>query len=54
VLTRASSATSDRRSMLELLAFIGLVAGAALGMALALLASRWELRRLRHATRLPT
>jgi capsular polysaccharide biosynthesis protein len=45
VIQAARSATSDRRRVLELLLFIGAVAGVAIGLALAIAASARELRR---------
>ena len=42
--TRASSATSDRMRMLQIMVFLGLVAGLAAGVALALLRARNETR----------
>jgi capsular polysaccharide biosynthesis protein len=45
VLTTASSATSDRKSTIELLGFIGLVVGALLGVALAVLAGSRQIGR---------
>jgi capsular polysaccharide biosynthesis protein len=46
VLTTASGATSDRKSTIELLGFVGLVVGALLGVALAMLAGAREVRRV--------
>jgi capsular polysaccharide biosynthesis protein len=46
VLTTASGATSDRKSTIELLGFVGFVVGALLGVALAILAGSREVRRV--------
>ena len=42
--TRASSATSDRTRMLQIMLLLGLIAGLAAGVALALLRARNETR----------
>jgi hypothetical protein len=46
VLATATRASSDRRAKLQLLGFLGLVAGLALGTGLALLRAQLALRRL--------
>ncbi|MGH2869340.1 MAG: hypothetical protein ACRDNK_17480, partial [Solirubrobacteraceae bacterium] len=46
VLTTASGATSDRKSTIELLGFVGFVVGTLLGVALAILAGSREVRRV--------
>jgi uncharacterized protein involved in exopolysaccharide biosynthesis len=46
VLTTAYSATSDRKSTVELLGFVGFIVGALLGLALAMLAGAREVRRV--------
>jgi capsular polysaccharide biosynthesis protein len=46
VLTTASGATSDRKSTIELLGFVGFVVGGLLGVALAILAGSREVRRV--------
>lgn len=46
VLTTAYSASSDRKSTIELLGFVGLVIGALVGIALAMLAGAREVRRV--------
>jgi len=43
--SRASSATSDRRSMMQILVFVGLLGGLAAGAALALLRAARDIRR---------
>jgi uncharacterized protein involved in exopolysaccharide biosynthesis len=45
--SRASGATSDRRSMMQILVFVGLVGGIAAGVALALLRRARDIRRYR-------
>jgi uncharacterized protein involved in exopolysaccharide biosynthesis len=45
--SRASAATSDRRSMAEILVFVGLMGGLAAGAALALLRAARDIRRSR-------
>jgi uncharacterized protein involved in exopolysaccharide biosynthesis len=48
VLNSAQSASSDRLSKLQILVFIGLVAGTAIGLTLAVLAAKRALRRSMH------
>ena len=45
VFSRASTPTNDRRTMLQLLVFVGLLGGLAAGAALALLRASREVRR---------
>jgi uncharacterized protein involved in exopolysaccharide biosynthesis len=45
IFSHASSATSDRRSMMQILVFVGLIGGLAAGAALALLRAARDIRR---------